>query len=138
MPLGVDRDEQAIALGFEQARVGHRAGRHDPRDLALDRALGGGGVADLFADRDRFAELDQLGEILFHRVIRHARHRDRRAGRCAAGGERDVEERRRPLRVLVEQLVEVAQAIEHEFVRVLRLEAQVLLHHRRMSRQIAP
>ena len=35
-------------------------------------------------------------------------------------------------RVLVEHLVEVAHAIEQEHVRMLRLDAQVLLHHRGM------
>jgi hypothetical protein len=32
-------------------------------DLALDRTLGGGDIAHLLADRDRFAQLDQPGEV---------------------------------------------------------------------------
>ena len=43
--------------------------------------LRGGGVADLFADRDRLAQLDQLGQILLGGVVGHARHLDRAAGR---------------------------------------------------------
>ncbi len=129
------RDEQALALGFEQARIGHRAGRDDARDLALDRSLGGRRVADLFADRDRLAEPHQLRQILLDRVVRNAGHGDGRARRRSARGERDVEQRRRTLGVGVEQLVEVPHPIEHELVRMLRLHPQVLLHHRRMGGQ---
>ena len=63
---------------------------------------------------------------------RHARHRDRLAGGLAARGERDVEQRGGATSVLVEQLVEIAHAVEQQRVRVLRLDAQVLLHHRRV------
>ena len=38
------------------------------------------------------------------------------------------------LRVVVEDLVEVAHPIEQQRVGVLRLDAQVLLHHRRVRR----
>ena len=38
----------------------------------------------------------------------------------------------RALRVVVEQLVEVAHAVEHQHVRVVGLDAEVLAHHRRM------
>ena len=38
-------------------------------------------VADLLADRDRLAELDQLARGTLDRVARHARHRDRLAAR---------------------------------------------------------
>ena len=79
-------------------------------------------------------EANQLGEILLDRVIGHAGHRDRRARRLAARGQRDVEQRRRALRIAVEKLVEIAHAVEHELVRMLRLDAQILLHHRRVRR----
>ena len=134
MTAGIHGHEQAVALGVEQVRIGHRARRHDALHLALDRALAGRRIADLLADRDRLAELHQLGEIPFDGVVRHARHRNRRAGRRAARGERDVEELRRAFRVVVEELVEVAHPVEQELVRMLRLRAEVLLHHRRVLR----
>ena len=68
-------------------------------------------------------------------MIRHARHRNRAAGGLAARSQRDVEERRRALRVAVEQLVEIAHAVEHELVGMLSLYPKVLLHHRGMGRQ---
>jgi hypothetical protein len=104
------------------------AGRHRSacrRDhahhLALDRAFAGGRIADLFADRARFADLDQLGQIAFQRVERHAAHLDRLTARRAARRQRDAEQARRLFRVLEEQLVEIAHAVEHQHVRVLAL-----------------
>ena len=72
-----DREQQRIALVGEQVALGQRARRDDAHDLALDRPLGRADLADLLADRHRFAELDQLGEIGLDRVHRHAGHRDR-------------------------------------------------------------
>ena len=135
MPARVDGDEQVVALGVEQVRVGDRAGRDDAHHLALDRALAGRRIADLLADRDRLAQLHQLREIALDGVERHAGHRDRRAGGCAARGERDVEELGGALRVVVEQLVEIAHPVEQQLVRMLRLRAEILLHHRRVRRR---
>ena len=68
-------------------------------------------------------------EIALDAVERHAGHRDRLAGRLTARRQRDVEQPRGALRVVEEQLVEIAHAIEQQHVGVLRLQAQVLLHH---------
>ncbi len=131
----VYRDEQAVPLSFEQSGVGNRARRHDAGNAAVDRSFRCRRIADLLADRDRLAVTDQLRQVLVDCVIGHARHRNRIAGRLAARGERDIEKRRRPLRVAVEHLVEVAHAVEHELVGMLGLHPQVLLHHRRVRRQ---
>ena len=125
--------EQAVALGLQQVRVGERARRHDARDLALDRTLARRRVAELFDDHDGLALLHEPRQVRFERVVRHARHRNRRAGGLPARGQRDVEQPRGPLGVVVEELVEVAHPVEHELVRMLRLDAQVLLHHRRVG-----
>ena len=50
----------ASARVGQQFAVGHGAGRDHAHHLALDRALGGGHVADLLGDRHRLAQLDQL------------------------------------------------------------------------------
>src|SRR3546814_2614393 len=47
------------------------------------------------------------------RVVGHPRHRDRFARRRAALGQGDVEQLRRPARVIKEQLVEIARSEEH-------------------------
>jgi hypothetical protein len=68
-------------------------------------------------------------------MVRHARHFYWFAGGSAARGERDVEQPRCALGVVVEQLVEIPHAVEQQHVRMLRLEAQVLLHHGRVIRR---
>jgi hypothetical protein len=88
---------------------------------------------DLLADRDRFAELDELGEVAFDRVHGHAAHRNRLAVARAARRKGDVEEARGLLRVVEEELVEVAHPVEEERLGMGGLDAQVLGHHRRRA-----
>ena len=117
-------------LFIEQCRVGQRAGCDDAADGAFNRPLAGGRVANLFADHDRFAKLDEAGKIRLKRMVGHASHLDRAAGTLATRGQRDVEQARRFLGVVKKQLVEIAHPVEKQRVRMLCLEAQVLLHHR--------
>ncbi len=91
-------------------------------------------VADLLADRDRLAEPHEPREIGLGRVHGHAGHRDRLAARLAAARQRDVDQLRRASRVVVEQLVEIAHAIEQQRVRKPRLDGVVLLHDGRVLR----
>jgi len=67
---------------------------------------------------------------------RNACHRDRRARRLPACGQGDVEQRGGFLGIVVEQLIEVAHAVEHQLVRMLALESPILLHHRRMGGKV--
>jgi hypothetical protein len=120
---------------LEERIVGHGAGRDHAHHLAVDRALRFGRVADLLAQRNRLALAHEARQVGVDAVIRHARHGDRFAARLAARGQRDVEEPGGAPRVVVEQLVEVAHAIEKEGARVLGLDAQVLLHHRSVLTQ---
>ena len=131
--LRQDRHQDAVALVLQQGCVGEGAWRHDARDLALDRPARGAGIANLLADRDRLAQPHEAGEVLVDRVMRHTRHLDGFARRFTPAGQGDVEQARCPFGVAVEQLVEIAHAIEHQRVRVLGLDAQVLLHHGRMA-----
>jgi hypothetical protein len=113
------------------------SGRDDANDLALDRPLARGRIADLFADRDALAELDEFRQILLDRHDRNASHLHRRAIGRAACGQLDVEQTRRALGVIEEELVEIAHPVEQQDVRVLRLDAQILLHHRRMAGELS-
>ncbi len=127
------RQQQAVALLFQQRGVGDRAGRDDAHHLALDRTLAGGRVADLLADRHRLAKLHQPRKILLGGVIRHTRHLDRLAVGRAALRQRNVEQLGGTHRIVEEQLVEIPHAVEHQHVGMLRLDAQVLLHHWRVA-----
>ena len=131
---GVDADQQVVGPGFQQALLRHGAGRHDAGHLAGDRAFRQGWVADLLAYRHRFAQPDQLGQVRLHSVKRHAGHGDGLAfGGFAPGGQGDVQQPGRFLGVLEKQLVEIAHAKEQQVVRVLGLEAQVLLNDWRVG-----
>ena len=99
----------------------------------LHRPLARRRIAELLDDHHRLAMLHELREMRLERVVRHAGHRDGCAGRLPARRQRDVEQPRRVLGVGVEEFVEVAHPVEDELVRMLRLGAQVLLHHRRVA-----
>ncbi len=125
-----ERQQQVVASFVEQRLLGDCAGRDDAHDPALDQALGLRRVADLLADRHRFADPEQPREIGVQLVVRYTRHRDRRACRAAALGQRDVEQARGLARIIVEQLVEVAHAEQQQRVGHLGFGAQVLPHQR--------
>ncbi len=125
--------QEVVAPFVEQRLLGDGAGRDDAYHFAFHRSPGGGRVADLLADGHRFPELHQFRQVLVHRVDRHTGHRDGLAGRLAAGGQGDVEQFRGASGVVVEQLVEIPHPVEEQDVGVFRLDAQVLLHHRRVG-----
>ena len=124
------RGNQGFASLLEQRCIGDCARRDDTHHGAFHGTLGFGRITDLFADRHRFAFAHEPGEIIVDRVERDTGHRDRRTGGVAAGRERDVEQLRSAACVVIEKFVEIAHAIKEQHVRVLCLQAQVLLHHR--------
>ncbi|OIQ73326.1 hypothetical protein GALL_450370 [mine drainage metagenome] len=132
------RHGQQCAVGalVEQAVVDSRAGRDDALDAALQRPLRARHVADLFADRHRFAQAHEPRQIGVERLRRHAGHHDRVPGRLAAPRQRQVEQRRGALGVGVEQFIEIAHPVQQQDVRVFGLDAQVLLHHRRVTIEV--
>ena len=91
-------------------------------------------------DRQQFAHLLEADFDLSagdEVVLRHEQVKDPTAAGLAhhrghQGGEREVEQARRFLGVVVEELVEIAHAVEHQHVGVVCLDAQILLHHRRV------
>ena len=131
-----DRHEQRVAAFVEQGLVGHRAGRHHAHHLAFHQALGQCGIADLFADRHRFAQRHKSGQVALAGMHRHPGHRDGRAPGTAALGQRDVEQPRGLACVVVEQFVEVPHPEEQQQVRVIRLGGEELLHQGRVFRLV--
>ena len=132
----VHGQQDGFGLVRQQFAVGQCAGRHHPHHLAFHRALAGGHIADLLADRHRFAVLDQAREVAFHRMKGHAGHDHRLAGRLAAPCQRDVEQARGLFGIGEEQLIEIAHAVEHERLGVFRLDGQVLGHHGGVGAQV--
>ncbi len=130
--LAHHRGDQGIGARIQKRSVGHGAGRDDAHHLPLERPFGGCRIAELLADRHALALAHQPREVTVDGVIRHAGHRNRPARGLTARGEGDVEQRGGAAGVVVEELVEVAHAVKEQDVRVLALDAQVLLHHRRV------
>ncbi|MNH97874.1 hypothetical protein D3C73_505810 [compost metagenome] len=128
--------DQVVATFIQQRLVTHRPRRNDPYHLTIHRPFAGGRVADLLADHHRFAKLHQFCQVTLSGVVRNPAHRNRLPRRLPAGGQGDVQQLGGLLRVFIEDLVEVAHAVEHQLVRVLVFQAPVLLHHRGVGGQV--
>ena len=133
LPVQKDATEEVAAPVVEAGAVDDRAGRDDADDIALDKALGERRVLGLLADGDLVALGDQARDVGVARMIGNAAHRRLILRRLAAvaGRQRQIELARGELGILVEHLVEVAQAEKEDRILILFLDLQILLHHRR-------
>ena len=130
---GGDAGEDVVAVFVQEGFVGEGAGGDDAGHGALDRPFGERRIADLFADDGALPLFDEFGDIGINGMHRDARHRDGFARRLAARGDADAEQFAGAARVVVEEFVEVAHAVEDEGVGVVFFDAEVLLHHRRVG-----
>ena len=131
-----ERCQVVVAGGIEQGLLGDRAGGDDADDLAPHDGFGAAlaglvGILHLLADGHLAAAADRLGEIAVERMGGHAAHRNVLAAMLAAPGERDVENGRGLQRILEEQLVEIAHAVEQQTIRMRPLGREILRHRRR-------
>ena len=136
-PLDDGSRQKVVGPGRQQAVLDQRARRDDADDLAPDQPPRRH-LADLVADRHPVPLLDQPGDVPLGGVVRHAGHRDALAPADVAARQHDVERLRHDLRVVVERLVEVAQAEEEDGVRMARLDLQVLPTDRVVGRYSGP
>ena len=106
------------------------AGRDDPLDGSRQQALDLLGLGRGLGDGRRVARCQQLGQVGLQGEVGHPAHG--RLPHCALApqGEGDLEHRRRPHRILPDDLVEVPHARQQHSVARLPLEARDLLHHR--------
>ena len=146
--VGAEREQKTLFECREHGLLADRARRDHAHDLprhqaALWRQLkrrvrprdltGSGSYTRarlglrLLADRDLQSGLEQLGDIGFGGMVRHAAQRHAVLG---ARGELDIEHARADLGVLEQHLVEVAEAKEQDRVGHLLLDAQVLCDQR--------
>ena len=131
-----ESDERVGRGRVKQPFLGDRAGRdetHDitPHDRFRAALLGLGRVLKLLADGDAVAQCDQFLQIVVGGRHRHAAHRNVLAQVLAALGEMDAQAPGRFDRIVEEQLVEVAHAIEQQTIRVGGPDLDILLHHGR-------
>ena len=130
-----------MGAGIEQRLLGERARCDQAHHVALHHRLGTalsrlGGVLDLLADRHPASGGDQTLEIIVGGMDRHAAHGNVLAQMLAALGQGDAERARGDFRVLEEQLVEVAHAVEQEAIGIGRLDLQILGDHGRGERSL--
>ena len=130
--LDQQRRHQVLLPPRQEVLLGQGARGDYPDDLALHRALAGGGVANLFADRHGHVGVHQLPQILVHAVVRDTGHGNRLSGGFSPGREGDIQDACGLLRILVEQFVEIPHAVEQQHAGEVRLDGQVLAHHRCM------
>ncbi len=136
-----DRQEEVGAGRVEEPVLRDRAGGDEPHDLAADHGfgpalLGLGRILGLLAHRHPVAEGDETVEVVVGPFDRHAAHRDLAARVLAALRQDDAERPGRGIRILEEQLVEVAHPVEQEAVRIGGLDLDVLRHHRRRAGRV--
>ena len=103
-----------------------RARRHHAHDLALDHTLGGARVLHLLAHRDFEAARDKLAQMHLQRVVREAGQWHAQVFAHRLRGQRDLELFRHQHGVVIERLVEIAEAEEDDGIGVTALHLEVL------------
>ena len=100
-----------VLLGIENALLDHGPGSDDPHHLAPDESLDQAGILDLFAQGDLVALSDQLSQVGIDGMVGHAAHGNGLTlGVAVPGGEGDLQVAAGDDGILVEHLVEIAQA----------------------------
>ena len=129
LPVAVDGDQEVIPAVLQERIVAQRARRHNANHLALYRPLAGRRVANLFANGDGLTGTNQTCNVAFSGMVRNARHGNRAASGLPTGRQGDIHQLGGFLGILVEQLVKVPHAVEHQFIGVFALDLEVLPHH---------
>ena len=128
------RQEVVLLVGQHIVAHGH-AGRDQLGDTTLDERLGELRVFQLIADGHTPASTYELGQIRVERMMRESGHL--RLGYAArpivAARQRDTQNAGRHDGILAIRLIEVAATKQQHCVRILLLEREELLHHRRQS-----
>src|SRR5579875_1651766 len=115
----------------EEIRIGGGAGGDDAGYFTANEFFAGAGLFHLLADGNAVAALDEAGDVAVGGVVGDAAHRDGVAVFLITGGEGDFEFARGGDGVVVEELVEIAQAEEEERSGNLFFGSLVLPHERR-------
>jgi hypothetical protein len=123
---------------LQQRILGQRAGRHQPHHIPPHHRLGPallrlGRVFQLFGNRHAEPLTDQRQQIALGGMHRHPTHRNRLTQMKPPLRQRDIQRLSRRDRILEEHLVKVAHPVEQQRAGVLRLDLQILRHHRRYA-----
>ena len=124
-----ERDQVVVGALIEALTIEDDPGRDDPRDAALDDALGLSGVLKLVTHGHLETRPQRARQVGRELVVRKARHRRGHGRVLVAARDGQAEVLPPQLRVRVEHLVEVAHPKEEQRVGVALLRRDVLPHH---------
>ncbi len=127
MSVAVDQGRQVvIGPAVQQVLLDQGTGGDHPHDLSVHQLLALTGLLHLLADGHLVPLGDEPGQVGVQGVMGDAGQGDALALAHRPRGKGDLQLARDQLSVLVERLVEVAQAEEEDGVRVAALDLQVL------------
>ena len=129
----MQRQQHGFVLVAQQFGVGQCSGCYHAHHLAFYRTLSRARFANLLTNGDRFAHLDQLGQIVLYCMRRNPGHYYGLPGRLAALGECDAQQPRGLDGVVIEQFIKIAHAVEQQRLREFCFYLQVLGHHGRVA-----
>ena len=129
-------EEEIGAARIEQPLLSNGARGDEANHVAADDRFGAAflrlrGILHLLADRHPMTKSDQALQVIVGAVDRDPAHGDVVALMLATLRQDDAERPARGLRVVEEELVEIAHAVKQEAIRVRGLDLHVLRHHRR-------
>ena len=127
-----------VLLFVEEVFFDEGARGDDADDVSLHHAAARGGLGELFADGDLFAEGHEAGDIVVGRVVRDAAHGRALFQAAVAPRQRQVQKLRHLFGVFKKHLVKIAEAIEQDAVFVLFFDLQIVPHHGRKSAHFIP
>ena len=118
-----------VAAGVQVGVFQYGAGRHHAGHGPLHEPLGGLGVFGLVADGHMEALVDELGDVGLCGMPGHTAHGHGVFRVPAAAGQGDLQFPGRGDGIVEEKLVKVAHPVEQQRIRVVGLDAQILLEH---------
>ena len=125
-------------IGFRRGQqffFGQRTGRDKPHHITLDHGfrtalLGFRRILHLFADGNAITAQDEFLQIIIRRMDGDAAHGNIVTHMLAAFRQRDAESAGSLNRIVEEQFVKIAHAVEQQRTGIVRLDLDILLHHR--------
>ena len=128
--LRKDAGQEIVAPRVEEAFIDQRSGGDDAGDLPADKPPGQLRILDLVANRHAQPGVNQLLKVVLQCVIRKPGHRHGVGRSLVAAGEREAQNPRGQLCVVMEKLVKVPHPKQEQRPRILALNLQIPLHHR--------
>ena len=126
-----DAHEEVVFRLIEPLLGGQCSRCHHADDPSLHESLRKLRILELLRDGHLIARTHETRHIAVRRMKRDAAHRCPLRLSAVLPGQHQIQHRRRGLRILIEHLVEIADPIKEDAVRILLLGFEVLRHHRR-------